>query len=187
VHVSDVPATPDAPVADAPVNISFTVGLITMDPHRIIYSTILLMVAYAIYNEGTDPLGTQPYLTLGALSIAPLFALTMAHVFSDALDLQIRKGRRLTGADRRHLLAVNLQYMYIAIPPILLITVLGLMRMPADGVIRIVLLLGLVSLGWWGYFAGRQAGVPRLRRWIFAVNYLVMGMIVIGIELLLTH
>ena len=120
-------------------------------------------------------------------SLAPLFALSMAHVFSDALDLQIRKGRRLTNHDRRHLLAANLQYMYIAIPPIVLIVLLSLFHMPATDVIRVVLVLGLLSLGWWGYYAGRKAGVPVLRRWIFALNYSFMGAVVIGIELLLTH
>ena len=169
------------------MDLDFTIWRVTMDPHRIIYSTILLMTAYAIYNEGTEPLTTRPYLELGALSLAPLFALSMAHVFSDALDLQIRKGRRLTNHDRRHLLAANLQYMYIAIPPIVLIVLLSLFHMPATDVIRVVLVLGLLSLGWWGYYAGRKAGVPVLRRWIFALNYSFMGAVVIGIELLLTH
>ena len=44
---------------------------------------------------------------LTRLALAPVFALAMAHAFSDALDLQIRLGRRLTGRDRRHLLATN--------------------------------------------------------------------------------
>lgn len=169
------------------VDLTFRVGPISMDPHRIIYATILLMTAYAIYDEGTSPIKTGPYFELFGLSIAPLFALAMAHAFSDALDLQIRYQRRLTGSDRRHLIAANLQYLYVAVPPMLLIAVLALLTWDANDILAIVQLLGLLSLGWWGYFAGRKAGVSQLRRWTFAVNYSLMGLVVILVELILTH
>jgi hypothetical protein len=169
------------------VDLTFRVGRISMDPHRIIYATILLMTAYAIYDEGTTPIQTGPYFELLGLSIAPLFALAMAHAFSDALDLQIRNQRRLTGSDRRHLVASNLQYLYVAIPPMVLITVLALLAWDANDILGLVQLLGLVSLGWWGYFAGRKAGVGRFRRWTFAINYSLMGLVVILVELILTH
>jgi hypothetical protein len=169
------------------VNLEFRVGRISMDPHRIIYATILLMTAYAIFDEGTAPFETGSYLQLLGLSIAPLFALAMAHAFSDALDMQIRNQRRLTGHDRRHLLASNLQYLYVAIPPMLLVTVLGILRWDANDVLTLVQVMGLLSLGWWGYYAGRKAGLSQLRRWTFAINYSLMGLVVIGVELMLTH
>lgn len=170
-----------------PVELEFRVGRLSMDPHRIIYATILLMTAYAIYDEGTKPLQSGSYLELLGLSIAPLFALAMAHAFSDALDLQIRNQRPLTGHDRRHLAATNLQYLYVAIPPMLLITALGLLKWDANDILEIVQLLGLVSLGWWGYYAGGQIGRGRRRRWLFAFNYALMGLVVITVELILTH
>ena len=80
-------------------DLTFQVGPVSMDPHRIIYSTILLMTAYAIYDEGSLPIDRRGYIALFGLSIGPLFALAMAHVFSDALDLQIRNGRRLSDDD----------------------------------------------------------------------------------------
>lgn len=168
-------------------DLSFRVGPVSMDPHRIIYSTILLMTAYAIYDEGSDPLAVGPIVEIVGLSIAPLFALAMAHAFSDALDMQIRNGRRLTGHDRRHLLATNLQYLYVAIPPIILIVILAMLGWRADTIIAVAQLLGLASLGWWGYYAGRKAGVSRLRRWAFGINYALMGFLVIIVELILTH
>lgn len=158
-----------------------------MDPHRIIYATILLMTAYAIYDEGTSPLRRANYLELLGLSIAPLFALAMAHAFSDALDLQIRNHRRLTGHDRRHLLWTNLQYLYVAVPPMLLIIVLGLLQWDANDILGLVQTLGLLSLGWWGYYAGRKAQVSRPRRWLFAFNYALMGLIVIAVEQFIAH
>jgi hypothetical protein len=169
------------------VDLQFRVGRLSMDPHRIIYATILLMTAYAIYDEGTAPLETAAYLELLGVSIAPLFALAMAHVFSDSLDLQIRNQRQLTWHDRRHVLLTNLQYLYVAIPPMLLIVGLGLLQLDANAILEVAQFLGVASLAWWGYYAGRKAGVGRLRRWMFAVNYALMGLIVIAVELVLTH
>ena len=178
----------DAPTStQAPLDLQLHIWRLSLDPHRIIYATILLMTAYAIYDEGTLPLDRRGYLALFGLSIGPLFALAMAHAFSDALDLQIRNGRRLSGHDRRHLLATNLQYMYVAIPPLLVIAILGTLRWDANDVLGVVQLLGLLSLGWWGWFAGMKAGVSIGRRAWFAVSYTVMGMIVIAVELILTH
>ncbi len=179
------PETPDLP--PSPVDIKFRLGRIEMDPHRIIYATIMLMTAWSIFDEGTLPLSEGPYAELIGISIAPLFALSMAHAFSDALDMQIRNGRRLTRRDRLHLLGTNLQYLYVAVPPLLLISVLAILHWDANDIIGLVMLLGLVSLGWWGYFAGRKAGVGRLRRWSFAANYSLMGLVVIIVELVLTH
>lgn len=158
-----------------------------MDPHRIIYASILLMTAYSIYDEGTGPLRASAYLDLVGLSIAPLFALSMAHVFSDALDLQIRNGRRLTSRDRWHLLAENLQYLYVAIPPLLLIGALAVLGWDANIVIDVVQLMILISLGAWGYYAGRRAGMRGLRRWTLAFNYFLLGVVVIVVELMVTH
>jgi hypothetical protein len=172
---------------ESAVDLEFRVGRLSMDPHRIIYATILLMTAYAIYDEGTVPFKAREYVDLLGLSIGPLFALAMAHAFSDALDMQIRYQRRLTGHDRRHLLWTNLQYLYVAIPPMLLIMVLGLLQWDANDILTLVQTLGLLSLGWWGYYAGRKAQVSRPRRWLFAFNYALMGLLVIAVEQLIAH
>ena len=180
--IASTPAT-----TPAPADIELRIGRLHMDPHRIIYATILLMTAYAIYDEGDLPFDSAGYIALFGVSIAPLFALAMAHAFSDALDMQIRNGRRLTGHDRRHLAAVNLQYMYVAVPPMVLIAALGLLHWDANDVLTIVQVVGLISLAWWGWFAGAKAGVSMGRRAWFAFSYTVMGMIVIAVELLITH
>lgn len=162
-------------------------GLLSADPHRVIYATILLITAYTIYDEGVETIRADAYLDLVGLSVAPLFALSMAHAFSDALDLQIRTKRRLTGHDRRHLFVSNLQYMTMAVPPVALITVLAALGLAANLVLDAVQVLLLLSLGGWGYFAGRKAGVRPLRRWTFAASYFLMGLVVIVVELLLTN
>ena len=179
------------PVTQAPdparQEIKLTFLGLAFDPHRVIYSTIILMTALAIYDEGTDRLGVTALATVFGIVIGPLFALTMAHAFSDALDLQIKLGRRLSGRDRRRLLGSNLEYMYIGIPPVLLALVLTLANLSANTVIVIVEILGVVSLFFWGVFAARQANLGRWNQFNFGLGYSVMGLIVIGIELVLTH
>ena len=182
--VSEPPVEP--PHAD-PADLQWNVGFLTLDPHRLIYATIILMTAYAIFDEGTDPFRPGNLAALFGVALAPLFALAMAHAFSDALDLQIRNARRLTGADRRHLFAMNMQYMYVAIPPIVATALLALLGWDANAIVGIVQVLGLISLFFWGLFAARTAGLGRWRQVTFGVNYLVMGLIVIGVELALTH
>jgi hypothetical protein len=160
---------------------------VSFDPHIVIYSTIILMTSYALFNEGTDPLGEGPWLELIAISIAPLFALGMAHAFSEALDLQIRYQRRLTAHDRRTLLRRNAQYLYTAIPPIMVFGVLVLLGWDANYAVDLVLSLGLISLFFWGMFAGRKAGLSLLRQVTFGFSYGAMGLIVLLVELLITH
>lgn len=175
-----------APINEKP-DLSLHVWRFAIDPHKVIYATIMLMTAYAVYDEGVGPMDRGPLLEIIGFSIAPLFALAMAHAFSEALDLQIRNGRRLTGADRRHLLTENMVYLYVAIPPIIILTVLTVFEWDANDAIAVVNFLGIASLSFWGAFAARKAGLGRMRQFVFALNYGVMGMIVILFELILTH
>ncbi|MBI1349534.1 MAG: hypothetical protein GC156_00275 [Actinomycetales bacterium] len=182
--MADQEATPDQ---REPRELKLRLWGLTFDAHRLVYATIILMTALAIYDEGTAPLTTQPILAMFGIAIAPLFALSMAHAFSDAIDLQIRSGHRLTWRERRHLLADNLEYLYIAIPPIMLTIVLSFFGWDANDVVGLVQLLGLASLAMWGGFAARAAGLSGWVQARFAVSYAIMGAIVITVELILTH
>jgi hypothetical protein len=182
--VSDPDALSPAPT---PVSLQLRVWRLTFDPHRVIYATIMLMTAFALYDEGTDPFKRGSLFELIGVTLAPLFALAMAHAFSDALDLQIRNGRRLNGADRRHLIWSNMEYLYVAIPPILLTIVLALFGWNANDIVGVVQLLGIASLFFWGAYAARASGLGRRRQFTFGFNYGLMGLIVIGVELLITH
>ena len=167
--------------------LKLSIGPLTFDPHRVIYATIILMTAFAIYDQGTDPFSAIPLVSMFGVALAPLFALAMAHAFSDALDLQIRHGRRLTGHDRRHLLATNLEYLYVAIPPIVLGSFLALLGWDANDVVGTMQALGLASLVFWGVYAARTANLGAWSQVRFGASYGVMGLLVILVELILTH
>jgi hypothetical protein len=170
-----------------PHDITLRVWFLTLDPHTLIYSTIILMTAYALYDEGTGTLVEGAALELAAIAVAPLFALMMAHAFSDALDFQIRYGRRLNRHDRWTLLRKNIQYMYVAVPATLLLGLLTLLHWDADDGVALMLLFGLGSLVMWGIFAGQKAGLGPLRQVSFGLSYGLMGFIVLIVELAIAH
>lgn len=162
-------------------------GRFWLDPHKVIYGTIMLMTAYALYNEGKGPLDRGPLLELIGISLAPLFALGMAHGFSEALDFQITNGRRLTWHDRRAVMGENLKFLTIAVPPIIIMTVLTVFQWNANDIVNLIQGLGLLSLAFWGAYAARKAGLGRMRQFTFALSYGVMGLFVIAVELAITH
>ena len=170
-----------------PHDLSLKLWFVVLDPHTLIYSTIILMTAYALYDEGTGRLVEGAALELAAIAVAPLFALTMAHAFSDALDMQIRYGRRLNRHDRWALLRTNIQYMYVAVPSTVLLAVLTLLRWEADDAVALMLLLGLASLVMWGVFAGQKARLGPWRQVSFGLGYGLMGLIVLIVELAIAH
>ena len=172
---------------EAPLDLRLSIGRLSMDPHQIIYGTIMLMTAYALYDEGHDPLGGGPLLAIIGVSIAPLFALAMAHAFSEALDFQIRHSRRLTWADRWTVLGGNLLYLLLAVPPAIVMIILTLFGWNANQVVTVVQILGLATLAFWGAFAARKAGLGVPRQITIAQSYGVMGVIVIAVELIITH
>jgi hypothetical protein len=170
-----------------PEKLKVRIFRLQFDPHRLIYSSVILMTALAIYDPGPRTEGQSVLAVIIGVTLAPLFALTMAHVFSDALDLQIKLGRRLSGRDRRRLLFSNLEYMYIAVPPILLSIVLAFLGMDAVPVIDTVLWLMLASLFFWGVYAARAARLGGWAQLRFGFSYGVMGLIIVVIEIFLTH
>lgn len=175
-----------APVGD-PHDIQFRVGPLVLDPHVLIYSTLMLLTAYALFDEGTELLVEGAWAGLIGITIAPLFALSMAHAFSDALDTQIRTGHRLTGAERRKIAADNLQYMYIGVPPIILLGILTPLEWDANDAVGLIVVLGLLSLAFWGAFAAYRAGLSWVRQLTFALGYGFMGLLVLLVELAITH
>lgn len=178
----------EPPVADPhPEELRLRIWFLVLDPHALIYSTIILMTSYALFDEGTESLGRQAWFEFVGIGFAPLFALAMAHSFSDALDFQIRNGRRLAGRDRRRLLLHNSQYLFAFVPAIVILGILTLATVDANVAVDIVMLVGLASLFFWGAFAAHKAKLHWIRQVTFGLSYGFMGFIVLIVELAITH
>jgi len=163
------------------------VSVVTLEPHALIYSTIMLMTAYALFDEGDEPLRDGAWIELGLIGLAALFALSMAHAFTEALDTQILYRRRLTRSDRFRIFRNNLQYMYVAVPAILILLIATSVNWSADAGVGILMLVGLGTLFFWGSFAAREAGLGRWRQLSFGLSYGFIGILVLIVELALTH
>lgn len=162
-------------------------GPFRLDPRTITYSTILMLTAIALLDPTTETI-TLEDLGIGFwVLFGPLFAISMAHGFSEAIDLQIRYRRRLTWADRRHLFAVNLQYMIIGVLAFAVLLVPFALRWSTDAALVLMYVFGVGSLMFWGGVAAYKAGLPRGRQLILGLNYGILGFIIVVIEVWIRH
>ena len=162
-------------------------GPFRVDPRTIIYGTIILLASYAVFDDPSPEFTLEIFLEFAAITFIPLFAIAMAHMFSEALDIQIRYKRRLTRPERRVLLKTNLQFVYIGIVALLLGLIPLYFGWGPNDTDALLFLAGLVSLAFWGWFAATQAGLSWPRRLLFAFNYFMIGFAIVIVKLLVSH
>lgn len=162
-------------------------GPIRVDPRAAIYATIIMITALTVFSEGEGDMTWYMFRRVSAVLVAPLFALAMAHAFSEALDLQIRFNRRLNRHDRRHVFIVNMQYLYPCIGPVAFALVATLFHWSTDFTTWFILIGLFISLFGWGFYAGRRARLPLGRQLVFGSGYALLGLLVLVVELFLTH
>lgn len=160
---------------------------IEFDAHRLIYATIILLVALALYDEDAKTFTGTRFVDLLVVVLLPLLALSFAHAFSDALDIQIKTRQRLTTTDRRHLLAAAFQYVSVGIPVLVIGGVFELAGGEAGQASEWGQILGVLSLFGWGAFAARAAGLGAWAQVRFALVYGFLGLVIITVELALVH
>lgn len=158
-----------------------------LDPHRLIYATIIMLVALALFDESVDPFTGSTIVDIFVVVLLPLFALSLAHGFSDALDIQILSRRRLTATDRRHLVTSSIQYLLVGIPVLVMAVVFGALSMNVQLASDIGQLLGVVSLLLWGGYAARRAGLGTWVQVRYGLIYGFIGAMIVVVELLFAH
>ena len=164
-----------------------SVAGIRFDAHRLIYATIILLVSLAIYDDEVESFTGTDFVDLFVVVVMPLLALSCAHAFADALDIQIRTRRRPTIHDRRHLLAAALQYLSVGVPVLLLGLVYEAMGGQAWQASEWGQAIGVLSLFFWGAFAARASGLGPWVQARFALFYGLVGIGIIFVELLIMH
>jgi len=163
------------------------IGRIGFDAHRLIYATIMMMVSLAIYDDEVESFTGTSFVDLAIVVVMPLLALSFAHGFADALDIQIRTGRRLAASDRRRLLAAAVQYLSVGIPVLAIGIIYELVGGEAGEASGAGQLLGLASLFLWGAFAARSAGLNAWAQVRFSLVYGLVGLGIVLVELLILH
>jgi len=144
---------------------------------RVVYTTITLMAVLIVYDGWEER-------TLGGVAgviLGPVLAIFMSHIFAAALAHRVELGTPLTGRERRAVFVTESRFLLIAVPPLTVLLVLAAFGVPYAAAIQVDVLLGVISLGFWGGLAGRRAG---LTGWAL-VGTIVYGLAVGGVILAL--
>ena len=163
------------------------VGSLWIEPRVVIYATLIQMTAYALFDVPDIPIAFAGFSVLFWVAVVPMFALAVAHAFSEVLDLQIRLRRRMNWADVVVILHSNIQFLYVSLIPIILLCLAWLLGFSQSTAINMVLYLGVISLAGWGAYGARQAG---LRAWscvMFGAAYACLGALVVLLEIFIRH
>lgn len=158
-----------------------------VDPHNIVYATIILLVAIDVVQYRVDEFGSISMGLFALLTIGPLVMVAVAHSFAGTIEIQVRQRRRLNRGDFIELATTVLQYVAVALVPNVIALVVLLARQDILIATNITEALGLVSLVLWGYYAAWATGHRPIRRIGNAFIYGFIGLIIILLELAVSH
>ena len=158
-----------------------------MNPRVIVYATIIQLAAFAIFDQGDGPVTEASFREIAAVSLSPMVAVALAHTFAEVLDHQIAHGNRFRWRDVGELIRPNLQFLYVGLAPIVIAIPFAVAGATNDVVVNTVYAFGVASLFIWGFIAARGSGRPLRGQVLYALAYGILGLLVVCIELLLTH
>lgn len=156
-------------------------GPLLVRPQAIIYSTIIAMAALAVYDDDSPDvmdLADAGYMSIVVLG--PLLALAIAHFFADLADTQISLSRSPSAHDVRTLMGHSLQYLYVAVPAIIIVALAYETGHSVDDGVAFLYLAGIASLFVWGWIVGRRS---QSRGWVRIALTLGYGFVGVGIVL----
>jgi hypothetical protein len=164
------------------------------NPRILVYGTLIQLVALVLASDAiTGEVSDDQRMNVAAwwdftlISVFPLVAVAVAHAFSEALDLQVREHRRLTWHDRFDIALANVQFLYIAIAPSVLLLLPLAQRWSITDALDLLLACGVLSLFGWGILVARISGLSVLRQLWFGTCYLVLGLGVVALEIFAMH
>jgi hypothetical protein len=148
---------------------------------RVVVMTITLMSALIVY-DGWDKLR---FVDVAAIIVGPIVAIFASHVFAGALVARVELGRGLTMRERVTLIARESRFLLLALPPLALVTVLSAIGTSYTRTIQVIILAGIASLGFWGGFAGRRAGLTGWRLLLCVAYGLGLGALTLVLQTIL--
>lgn len=164
------------------------------NPRILVYGTLIQLVALVIASDSvtTQSAGDQrmdlaTWWDFTLIAVFPLVAVALAHAFSEALDLQVREHRQLTWHDRGDIAVANVQFLYVAMIPSLLLLPPLAQRWSVTDALDLLLVCGVLSLFGWGILVARMAGLKILRQLWYGLSYLVLGLGLVALEIFAMH
>ncbi|MFN8167412.1 MAG: hypothetical protein U0S36_01365 [Candidatus Nanopelagicales bacterium] len=168
---------------DAELDHGVAVGRLRIDVAAWVYGTVTMMSVLVVYDGWGDQ---KRYLGVVAVVVAPVLALGLAHLFADVLDFHVRRHRPPSRHEWIHMLEHATQYLLVAVPPLVVLVVTGwLPGVDLRGSVVTMVWFSALSLGFWGWFAGRRAGLRGWRLLASSLAGLLVGLVVILLQVLL--
>jgi hypothetical protein len=175
------PPSPRGVVAFGPMQVR---GLgLTSRPvvDRVVNATIALMSVLVLYD------GWEELKLIGvvAVIVGPVLAMFLAHVFAASIAEQVDLGRGLTGRERLKVVRTESRFLLLAVPPVVIVVAFYLVGVSLADCIRVVLWVGVASLGCWGGVAGRRAGFTGWHLALAVFAGLVIGGTILALQVFL--
>jgi hypothetical protein len=148
---------------------------------RAVYTTITIASVLIAY-EGWKNL---KFWAAAGVILGPVLAMFAAHVFSASLARQAELHERPGRSEQMKIVRTELRFLLLAAPAIALLIILTAAGVSLGNSIQAIIFLEGASLGFWGFVAGRRAGLagwPLARTVVFG---LIVGLIVLALQLLL--
>ena len=148
---------------------------------RVIYTTITLMSVLIVY----DGWASLTFWGVVAVIVGPILCIFFGHVFGATLGTRVELGKSLSHRERRDVLVQESRYLLMVVPPLAILVVLRAAGMAYTQIIQVTVIVGTLSLGYWGAIAALRA---RLTGWALAASIgygLVLGGLILILQTLL--
>jgi hypothetical protein len=130
---------------------------------RVIYTTITLMSVLVVY----DGWASLTFWGAVAVIVGPMLCIFLGHVFGAALGTRVELGRPLTRREGRRVLVKESRFLLLLVPPLGILVALTIVGVSYTRIIQVIVIVGTLSLGYWGAVAGLRA---RLTGWALAAS-----------------
>jgi hypothetical protein len=148
---------------------------------RAIYATITLMSVLVVYD------GWQNLKLRDAIGVilGPVLAIFVSHVFSASLARQAELQKRPGRSETMRIIRTEARFLLLAAPALALVIILTVAGISLSHSIQIIIFLEGTSLGFWGFVAGRRAGLAGWPLALTVVTGLIMGLLVLALQVFL--
>ena len=157
-------------------------GPIEIRLERVVYATVVLMSVLAVYDGWAE---LTSFLGVAIVIVAPLVALGIAHLFSEAIEEHYHLQRGLAGAEWRALALDQLTIMVAAVPALVVLGIGWVSPLDERSTIELLLWTGVVTLVALSLVAARRAGIRGWRLAVAGLSGGLVGLMVIGLQVLL--
>ena len=157
-------------------------GPVSVPVGPFVYGTVTLMSVLVVYKGWKDIRG---YFGVAVVVIGPALALALAHLFAEVLEDHVHLRRPLRRAEWRSAVASAAVFLMIVVPPLALLLVGRVFSIELRTTVYLMIWMGVASLAFWGWLAGRRAGLAGLRLVASSGAGLAIGLVVVALQLVL--